>query len=91
MRVSIAGLKVSDHVKRMIQTCWELGGDPVYAGLKLRRWGHQLGYGGHFLSKSRRYSTLISVLWSSDQGRLRGCRLGSPMSGCSAMSEHFSV
>jgi hypothetical protein len=62
MRVSIAGLKVSDHVKRMIQTCWELGGDPVYAGLKLRRWGHQLGYGGHFSTKSRRYSTTLTAL-----------------------------
>jgi hypothetical protein len=46
----------------MIQTCWDLGGDPVYAELNLRRWAHMLGYGGHFLSKSRRYSTTLTAL-----------------------------
>jgi hypothetical protein len=62
MRVKIESLKVSGHVRRMIRTCWDLGGDPRYAELKLRRWAHQLGYGGHFLSKSRRFSTTFGAL-----------------------------
>src|SRR5262249_976693 len=28
----------------------------------LRRWAHMLGFGGHFLTKSRRYSTTFRVL-----------------------------
>jgi hypothetical protein len=40
MSQAIASLKVSEHVRRMIQTCWDLGGDPVYAELNLRRWAH---------------------------------------------------
>jgi len=31
-----------------------------YAGL--RRWAHMLGFGGHFLTKARRYSTTFAVL-----------------------------
>ncbi|HEY3008182.1 MAG TPA: replication initiator, partial [Micromonosporaceae bacterium] len=29
---------------------------------RLRRWAHMLGYGGHFLTKARRYSVTFSVL-----------------------------
>ncbi|MER5701008.1 replication initiator [Micromonospora sp. NPDC002296] len=32
----------------------------VYAGL--RRWAHMLGYGGHFLTKARRYSVTFGLL-----------------------------
>lgn len=28
----------------------------------LRRWAHMLGFGGHFLTKSRRYSTTFRIL-----------------------------
>jgi replication initiator protein RepSA len=51
---------VSDHHRRMIQTCWDLGDTtthPHYTDLKLRRWAHMLGFRGHFLTKSRAYST----------------------------------
>jgi hypothetical protein len=30
--------------------------------LRLRRWAHMLGYGGHFLTKARRYSTTFAHL-----------------------------
>jgi hypothetical protein len=46
----------------MIRTRWDLGGESRYVNLKLRRWAHQLGYGGHFLSKGRRYSTTFAAL-----------------------------
>jgi hypothetical protein len=42
------------HVERLIHACWTLGTHPAY--LSLRRWAHMLGFGGHFLTKARRYS-----------------------------------
>ncbi|AOW89108.1 replication initiation protein [Streptomyces olivaceus] len=55
-------LPVRPHVLRMIGTCWWLGGLPEFAPLGLRRWAHMLGYGGHFSTKSRRYSTTLTAL-----------------------------
>jgi hypothetical protein len=42
------------HVERLIAACWDLGAHDDYEGL--RRWAHMLGFGGHFLTKARRYS-----------------------------------
>ncbi|GHE54774.1 replication initiation protein [Streptomyces longispororuber] len=55
-------LPVRAHVLRMISTCWWLGGLPEFAPLGLRRWAHMLGYGGHFSTKSHRYSTTLTAL-----------------------------
>ncbi|MCI3243169.1 replication initiator [Streptomyces spinosisporus] len=55
-------LPVRAHVLRMIGTCWWLGGLPEFEPLGLRRWAHMLGYGGHFSTKSRRYSTTLTAL-----------------------------
>jgi len=55
-------LDVPDHVARLVRACWELGGRAGLAGLGLRRWAHMLGYGGHFTTKSRRYSTTFRAL-----------------------------
>ncbi|MCG7210748.1 replication initiator [Streptomyces arenae] len=55
-------LPVRAHVLRMIGTCWWLGGLPEFESLGLRRWAHMLGYGGHFSTKSRRYSTTLTAL-----------------------------
>jgi hypothetical protein len=60
-------LPVSDHARRMIRTCWELGGRPRFSGLRLRQWAHALGYGGHFSTKSRRYSTTLTALRTARQ------------------------
>lgn len=59
------------HVERLIHACWFLGG--YVPGLRLahqterpygrlRRWAHMLGFGGHFLTKSRRYSVTFRIL-----------------------------
>lgn len=61
---------LSDHARRMIETCWELGGHEDHAYLKLREWAHMLGYGGHFSTKSRRYSTTLGTM-RSDRARFR--------------------
>ena len=46
----------------MIVTAWELGGLDEYDGLNLRRWAHMLGFRGHFLTKSQRYSVTFKAL-----------------------------
>jgi len=59
-------LAASSHVTRLVATALLLasryprrtGGRP----LNLDRWAHQLGYGGHWLTKSRRWSTTYTAL-----------------------------
>jgi hypothetical protein len=46
----------------MIEAAWQLGGLSQYEPLGLRRWAHMLGFRGHFLTKSRRYSTTFTAL-----------------------------
>jgi hypothetical protein len=48
------------HPERLIEACWTLGGHPDWQ--RLRRWAHMLGFGGHFLTKSRRYSVTFRIL-----------------------------
>jgi hypothetical protein len=55
-------LHISPHHRQMIVTAWELGGLDQYEGLNLRRWAHMLGFRGHFLTKSHRYSTTFTAL-----------------------------
>ncbi|MGH9121672.1 MAG: replication initiator [Acidimicrobiales bacterium] len=53
---------LSPHLARMVRTAWELGGRPEYEHLRLRAWAHTLGFRGHWLTKSRRYSTTFAAL-----------------------------
>ncbi|GGL19155.1 replication initiator [Planomonospora parontospora] len=55
-------LPVTEHARRMIRTCWELGARPEFTALRLRPWAHMLGFRGHFSSKSQRYSTTFGDL-----------------------------
>ncbi len=66
------------HPGRQIDTCWYLGGrphDPEDPGAdewdrdqwaetwgRLQRRAHMLGFGGHFSTRSRRYSTTLGAL-----------------------------
>jgi hypothetical protein len=65
----------ASHTGRIIEACWRLGrpgcddlnpraetnsGRLSYT--RLRRWAHMLGFGGHFSTKSRRYSTTLKTL-----------------------------
>jgi hypothetical protein len=59
---AIGRLRASSHHKQLITTCWELGKDPAASQLALNRWTHMLGYRGHFLTKSRRYSVTFTQL-----------------------------
>jgi hypothetical protein len=51
---------VAGHLRRLVETAWRLGERPDLAGL--RRWAHTLGFGGHWLTKSRRYSVTLGSL-----------------------------
>jgi hypothetical protein len=50
------------HVAALVRAAWELGGQPELEHLRLRAWAHMLGFGGHWSTKSRRYSTTFTVL-----------------------------
>jgi hypothetical protein len=58
----IAYLDVTPHHRRMIDTAWQLGGLDQYEPLNLRRWAHMLGFRGHFMTKSRAYSTTFTAI-----------------------------
>jgi hypothetical protein len=50
------------HVGELVRACWELGARPELEGLRLRAWAHMLGFGGHWSTKSRLYSTTMTAL-----------------------------
>jgi hypothetical protein len=50
------------HVAELVRAAWELGARPELEGLRLRAWAHMLGFGGHWSTKSRRYSTTLGAL-----------------------------
>jgi len=56
---------VSAHLYRLVETAWNLGVLPHLT--RLRAWAHSLGFGGHWLTKSRRYSVTFSFLRSQRQ------------------------
>ena len=60
--VDIEHLRCSAHYKQMITTAWQLGGRRQTGDPRFRQWAHMLGYGGHFLTKSRRYSVTFGQL-----------------------------
>ena len=58
----IGGLRCSAHYRVMITTAWDLGARQATGDARFRQWAHMLGYGGHFLTKSRRYSVTFGQL-----------------------------
>jgi hypothetical protein len=65
----------ASHPGRLIAACWYLGrpgcddhnpraatNSGRLAYTRLRRWAHMLGFGGHFSTKSRAYSTTLKAL-----------------------------
>jgi hypothetical protein len=56
---------VSVHFHRMVTTAWRLGGVTHLA--RLRTWANSLGFGGHWLTKSRRYSVSFKFLRAERQ------------------------
>jgi hypothetical protein len=53
---------------------WDHGTGTLPGWGRLQRWAHMLGYGGHFATKSRRYSTTLTAL----RNVRRAYQLGQP-------------
>ncbi|GGO49687.1 replication initiator [Streptomyces lasiicapitis] len=68
----IRAAAVSGHVRALMGTCWRLGGLAELRHLRLRAWAHTLGYRGHVLTKSRRYSTTYTALRAQRADHQRG-------------------
>ncbi len=56
------GVELPSHLRNLVEAAWRLGGIPVGRELNLRAWAHAAGYRGHFLTKSRRFSTTFAEL-----------------------------
>lgn len=67
----IRAAAVTGHVRALMGTCWRLGGLAELEHLRLRSWAHSLGFRGHILTKSRRYSTTYAALRDDRATHLR--------------------
>lgn len=65
--------ELGDHARRLVETCWWLGGQPALARLRLSLHAHTFGFRGHFATTSRAYSTTFTALraerrhWAHEQ------------------------
>ena len=55
-------LRCHRHYKQMMTTAWHLADDQAAGDDRYRKWAHALGYGGHCVTKSRRYSVTFGQL-----------------------------
>lgn len=60
--VSLTQLNLPEHLERLVRTALRLGDTAELAPLRMRRWAHCIGFRGHWLTKSRTYSTTFSAL-----------------------------
>ena len=72
----IAQLRCSAHYRALITAAWQLGSTRPAA--RFRAWAHMLGYGGHFLTKSRRYSVTFGQLRTARADHRRATRPPGP-------------
>jgi hypothetical protein len=59
--------RLPEHLRVLVQTAWRLGDQAETERLRLRLWAHTCGFRGHFLTKSRRYSTTFGELRAERQ------------------------
>lgn len=64
-RLEVETLRCPPHQRRLIETAWTLG---------YKQWAHCLGYGGHFLTKSRRFSVTFGQLRTARKEHRRAQR-----------------
>ena len=63
--LELGSLRCPPHYRRLIETAWALG---------YTQWAHCLGYGGHFLTKSRRFSVTFGQLRTARKDHRRAQR-----------------
>ena len=54
--------RLPNHLRALVETAWALGDDEVFSGIRPQLWAHSCGFRGHFLTKSRRWSTTFGAL-----------------------------
>jgi hypothetical protein len=59
--------RLPEHLRTLVEAAWELGQRADADNLRLRLWAHTCGFRGHFLTKSRRYSTTFGELRAERQ------------------------
>jgi hypothetical protein len=80
----------------MVETAWDLGDEPEFGHLHLRRYAHALGYGGQFLTKSQRYSSTFANLRAEraqwrEARRLRGVAPPEQAPSADALTSEWDV
>jgi hypothetical protein len=76
------------HPSRLIGACWRLGHHHAGADwARLRRWAHMLGFGGHFSTRSRRYSTTLKALREARQTWRRNTVTGAELAAATASDD----
>jgi hypothetical protein len=75
-RADIEQLRCPIHYRAMITAAWRLASTQHDA--RFRAWAHMLGYGGHFLTKSRRYSVTFGQLRAARAQYRRATRPAEP-------------
>lgn len=71
----LALLNVNSHLAKMVRTSWALA--RRFPDARLDRWSHQLGHRGHFLTKSRGWSTTFAALRQARRDHQEAKRLES--------------
>jgi hypothetical protein len=54
--------RLPDHLRALVETAWALGDDDAFEAIRPQLWAHSCGFRGHFLTKSRRWSTTFGAL-----------------------------
>jgi replication initiator protein RepSA len=64
-------LPVREHVRAYLRTAFDLAANPGLGERRFGRCAHALGYRGHCLTKSRRYSTTFKALRQAREDHVR--------------------
>jgi hypothetical protein len=87
----LAHRRLPAHPHRMVATALELGADPELGHLNLTQHAHRFGYGGHFLTKSRSYSTTFSALRNARAQWREARRFGGDVPGDHSTEGHWEA
>lgn len=71
----------NSHLKKFALGAWDMGGDSEFARLRLREHAHTLGFSGHFITKSRDFSTTFGALRQARIDFNAPLRSGDPVRG----------
>jgi hypothetical protein len=64
-------LPVREHVRTYMREAFALAADPALADRRFARYAHAIGYRGHCVTKSRRYSTTFKALRQAREDHVR--------------------